>query len=133
MCLGCAPNQGFSAEQQLTVHLLDPTGKVQTASRFWIDWNNKWMGVIKTKKASPEQTAKVIDLMKIALTQTEADHFCGHRPAYGITATDSNGKTLKTSLCFDCYTWVLPGRRLSINARSAELAKVLKEIIDSTP
>lgn len=135
ICLGFFgnPDQVVSAEQQLTVHLLDSTGKIKTESRFWIDWNNEWLGILKTRKASPELTAKAIQLMKASLTHKESDHFCGHRPAYGIVATDADGKVLRTSLCFECFTWVLPGRRLNINAQSEELAKVLKEITESTP
>lgn len=100
----CGTAFAYAGIPTLTVHLLDHTDIKQTESRFWIDWSKKWRGIITTRAATNEKAEKIIQILRTSLTNTEASHFCGHDPIYGIEATDSNGKTLKTSLCFSCLT-----------------------------
>jgi hypothetical protein len=123
----------FAAPPSLIVHLLDVTDKEQTDQRFWIDWSDKWRGIIETKNASPQEAEKVIQILKTSLLTTPATHFCGHDPIYGIEATDSDGKKLKTSLCFKCLTWVKPKKRLDIAGKPGpdnELCMALRSIIE---
>lgn len=122
-----------AGEQTVTVHLLDHTDKKETKSRFWIDWSKTWRGVVATKAASETEAGKIIKLLGRHLTNSEALHFCGHDPIYGIEATNSSGKVLKTSLCFTCLTWVKPGKRLDIAGTPGPenvLCKALREVIE---
>ncbi|WP_193210428.1 hypothetical protein [Luteolibacter marinus] len=125
--------QSFADEPALIVHLLDHTDKQETKTKFWIDWSNKSRGIVSTKEASTEDAAKIVAKLRESLTNVEADHFCGHDPIYGIEAIDSEGKRLKTSLCFTCLTWVKPKLRLSISGtrgKDNELCKMLRDIIE---
>jgi len=125
-----------SPEDAVTVHLLDPTGKRATKERFWIDWSNEWRGIVTTREATPEQSAKLVESFRRGLLKEEAGHFCGHDPIYGIVAKSADGKVLKTSLCFTCLTWVKPGKRLSIaggKGAENELCKALREVIELPP
>lgn len=122
-----------ASAQTVTVHLLDHTGKKETKSRFWIDWSDSWRDIVTTKAASKEDARKITLLLRTSLTNAEASHFCGHDPIYGIEATDSAGKALKTSLCFTCLTWVKPGKRLVIAGKTGaenDLCKVLRSVIE---
>lgn len=124
------------AEDAVTVHLLEPTGKRATRERFWIDWSNEWRGIVTTREATPEQAAKLVELFRGALLKREAEHRCGHDPIYGIVAKSADGKVLKTSLCFTCLTWVKPGKRLLIAGGAGaenDLCKALREVIELPP
>lgn len=123
----------YAETPALIVHLLDHTDKKKTDQRFWIDWNDKWRGIVETRRASPEEAEKIIEILKRVLLTTEAAHFCGHDPIYGILAVDSEGKKLKTSLCFKCLTWVKPKRRMDILGKRGtdnELCLALRSIIE---
>ena len=128
-----AANVAGAGTPTVTVHLLDHTDKVETKAKFWIDWSKKWRGVISTKVVTGDDAEKIIKQLRSSLTNTEAEHFCGHDPIYGIESTDSEGKVLKTSLCFTCLTWVKPGLRLSIAGKRGaenELCKMLRDVIE---
>ena len=118
---------------KVTIHLLDHTDKQKTQTRFWIDWSKTWRGIISSKEVAGEDAEKVIKQLRSSLKNTEALHFCGHDPIYGIEATGSDGKVLKTSLCFTCLTWVKPGSRLEISGEKGpdnKLCKLLREFIE---
>ncbi len=118
---------------RVAVHLLDHIGKQKTKTRCWIDWSNQWRGIVSTKEVSGEDAGKIIRQLSESLKNAEAAHFCGHDPIYGIEATNAEGKSLKTSLCFTCLTWVKPGLRLNIDGeRGANnpLCKALREVIE---
>lgn len=125
--------QSYAEVPRVTVHLLDHTDKQETKTKFWIDWSKKWRGIVSTEEASEEEAAKIVAKLRDSLTNFEAEHFCGHDPIYGIEALDSDGKCLKTSLCFTCLTWVKPKLRLSIagsRGKDNELCKMLREVIE---
>ena len=118
---------------KVIVHLLDHTGKQETKSKFWIDWNESWRGIVTTKEASEEESLELVTKLREALSNTEAEHFCGHDPIYAVDAIDAEGKRLKTSLCFTCLTWVKPKKRLYITGQRGkdnELCQMLREIIE---
>jgi len=118
---------------KVTVHLLDYTDQQETKAKFWIDWSKKWRGIVSTAKASDEDAVKIIAQLRSSLKHTEAMHFCGHDPIYGIEATDSKGNLLKTSLCFSCLTWVKPDLRLDIGGKKGignDLCKILRGVIE---
>lgn len=120
----------------MIVYLLDHTGKKETPTRFWIDWSKNWRGIIETKRASEEQAGEIIKTLRSSLSSSEAMHFCGHDPVYGIEAKDQDGKILKTSLCFTCLTWVKPDLRLDITGKRGpenELCKLLRAVIELPP
>lgn len=116
-----------AVQPTITIHLLDHTRKSDTKNKlvrtivgdtrklFWIDWSKKWRAIDSTKTVSEREAVDLIALLRRNLASSEAGHFCGHDPIYGIEATDSDGKILKTSLCFTCSTWVQPDKRLNIN------------------
>jgi hypothetical protein len=123
----------LSGEAMVTLHLLDHTAKKKTETRFWIDWNKEWRGIVSSKVVTKESADEIIILLRKSLLNTEAMQFCGHDPIYGIEAIDTDGKILKTSLCFSCLTWVKPGLRLDIAGdRDANnlLCKKLREVIE---
>jgi len=125
--------QGYAEIPKVTVHLLDYTDQQETKAKFWIDWSKKWRGIVSTAKASDEDAVKIIAQLRSSLKHTEAMHFCGHDPIYGIEATDSKGNLLKTSLCFSCLTWVKPDLRLDIGGKKGidnDLCKILRGIIE---
>jgi len=125
--------QGVAEVPRVVVHLLDHTGKQETKTKFWIDWNKNWRGIVSSKEAPKDGAAKIVAKLRESLTNFEAEHFCGHDPIYGIEAIDSDGKRLKTSLCFTCLTWVKPKLRLSIAGelgKDNELCKMLREVIE---
>ena len=122
-----------AGEAKMTLHLLDHTSKKNTETRFWIDWSKNWRGIVSSKVVPKETADEIIMLLRKSLLNTEAMHFCGHDPIYGIEAIDTDGKILKTSLCFSCLTWVKPGLRLDIaGERGANnvLCKKLREVIE---
>ena len=122
-----------AAESQVTVHLLDHTGRKKTEARFWIDWSKNWRGVVASKVVTGKAADELILHMRQSLLNKEAGHFCGHDPIYGIEAIGADGKKLKTSLCFSCLTWVKPGLRLNIaGERGANnaLCRKLREVIE---
>lgn len=134
-----------AAEPTVTVHLLDHTGKSDTKNKlvptkkgdtrtlFWIDWSRNWRAIDSTKVVSGQEASDIIALLRQNLSNSLAEHFCGHNPIYGIEATDSDGKILKTSLCFTCSTWVQPDKRLKISGtRGVEnpLCKALRKVIE---
>lgn len=122
-----------AAAPEVTLHLLDHTDKQTTKERFWIDWKKSRRGIVTTKTVTGEPAAKIVSQLRVSLRETEAAHFCGHDPIYGIEATDPDGKALRTSLCFTCLTWVKPGKRLDIDGvRGPEnpLCKLLRETIE---
>ena len=108
----------IAGEAKLTLHMLDHTDKRKTETRFWIDWSKNWRGIVKSKTVTNEAADEIIIILRKSLLNTEATHFCGHDPIYGIEAIDTDGKVLKTSLCFTCLTWVKPGLRLDIAGRA---------------
>ena len=125
--------QGVAEVPRVVVHLLDHTGKQETKTKFWIDWSKTWRGIVSTKKVSDEDAVKIIAQLRSSLKNTEAMHFCGHDPIYGLEAVDSEGKLLKTSLCFSCLTWVKPNLRLDISGKAGidnELCKILRGVIE---
>lgn len=125
--------QALAGEAKVTLHLLDHTDEKKTESRFWIDWSKSWRGIVASKVVTGEPAEEIILVLRQSLLSTEASHFCGHDPIYGIEATDTDGKTLKTSLCFTCKTWVKPGLRLSIKGERGSdnaLCKKLREVIE---
>jgi hypothetical protein len=141
------------AETSVIVHLLDHTGKGDTANEsvrplsadtrplFWIDWSKNWRPVTATKTVKGAEADALNAQIKLSLESSESDNQCGHDPIYGIEATTSDGKVLKTSVCFTCGTWVQPEKRLSIsephgieNPLCVSLRKVIelpKEILDA--
>jgi len=104
-------------EPKITLHLLAAKGEKSNGNRFWIDWSDHWMGISKSKSIRGEEAQKIISLFERSLTNTEATHFCGHSPVYGVVAYREDGKKLKTSLCFSCVTWVKPKTRLDIKGK----------------
>lgn len=123
----------LAGEAKVALHLLDHTDEKKTERRFWIDWSKRWRGIVSSKVVTDEAAEEIILILRKSLRNTEASHFCGHDPIYGIEAIDTDGKTLKTSLCFTCLTWVKPGLRLSIaGERGANnvLCKKLREVIE---
>ena len=123
-------------ETKVTVHLLDHTDAKHTEHRFWIDWNEKWRGIVASETVTGEKAGELIEMFQQSLETTEALHFCGHDPIYGIDATNADGKVLKTSLCFTCVTWVKPGLRLNVaGERGAdnELCRSLRTVIELPP
>ena len=134
-----------AAEPTMIVHLLDHTRKsdadyklvrrVQGDTRplFWIDWSKKWRAIDSTKSVAGQEAASLIALLRQSLANTEAGHLCGHDPIYGIEATDADGKSLKTSLCFTCGTWVQPGKRLDITGPMGiehPLCQALRKVVE---
>ena len=123
----------LAGEAKVTLHLLDHTAKKKTETRFWNDWSKNWRGIVSSKVVTKETADEITAQLRKSLLNTEAMHFCGHDPIYGIEAIDADGKILKTSLCFSCLTWVKPGLRLDIaGERGANnaLCKKLREVID---
>ena len=92
----------LAGEAKVTLHLLDHTEKKKTETLFWIDWCDKWQGVVETKQLSGEVANKIIAQLDKSLLKQESDNKCGHHPIYGIEVTRKDGSTLKTSLCFSC-------------------------------
>jgi len=91
------------------------------------------MGISKSKSIRGEEAQKIIALLRRSLANTEATHFCGHSPIYGIVAYREDGKKLITSLCFSCLTWVKPKTRLNITGKRGienELCKALRAHIE---
>lgn len=143
----------IAGEPSVRVHLLDHTRKSDTPNKFdrpikgdtrpqfWIDWSKKWRDIKATATVKGAEATALQALLREALANTEAMHFCGHDPIYGIEAMDAEGKTLKTSLCLTFGTWVQPGKRLDIagppgieNRLCVVLRKVIelpKEILDA--
>lgn len=135
-----------AAEPKITVHLLDYTRESDTENKltrrvegdkrplFWIDWSKKWRAIDSTKALSGREASDLIALMRQNLADSEAGHFCGHDPIYGIEFTDSDGKTLITSLCFKCGTWVQPDKRLNISGKPMgiehPLCQALRKVIE---
>ncbi len=122
-----------AGDAMVNLHLLDHTDEKTTETRFWIDWNNTWRGIVSTETVTNEAAEEIILLLRKSLLNTEAMHFCGHDPIYGIEAIDTDGKILKTSLCFACLTWVKPGLRLDMageRGANNELCKKLRELIE---
>ncbi|MGB0153950.1 MAG: hypothetical protein ACPGFB_07950 [Verrucomicrobiales bacterium] len=120
-------------ETKVIVHLLDHTDAKNTEQRFWIDWNEKWRGIVASETVTGEKAGELIEMFQRSLEETEALHFCGHDPIYGIEATTADSKVLKTSLCFTCVTWVKPGLRLNLaGERGAdnELCRALRTVIE---
>ena len=95
---------------KVVLHLLDHTGKKPTDKKFWIDWSNDWRAIEKTKKIEGEDAQEIIDQLGVSLNKRQSGNLCGHDPIYGIIARNKDGKTVKTSLCFKCVTWVTPKR-----------------------
>lgn len=123
----------LAGEAKVILHLLDHTAKKKTETRFWIDWSKEWRGIVSSKVVTKQTSDEIIALLRKSLLNTEAMHFCGHDPIYGIEAIGTDGKILKTSLCFSCLTWVKPGLRLDIaGERGANnvLCKKLREVIE---
>ncbi|MGY8644163.1 MAG: hypothetical protein ACKVJU_24090 [Verrucomicrobiales bacterium] len=126
----------FAGENAVVVYLLDHTDKKKTETRFWDDWNNSWRGVVELKKVTGKEADALVALMKKSLLPEEATNFCGHDPIYGIIVKTEDGKTLKTSLCFKCLTWVCPKERLSISGKPGAENKLcieLRKIIELPP
>ncbi len=126
-------SHAFAEEAKVSLHLLDHTDRQRTETRFWIDWNKNWRGIVSSKVLTGQPAEEIILTLRQSLETTEATHFCGHNPIYGIEAIDAEGKGLKTSLCFSCLTWVKPGLRLNIaGERGAgnELCRKLREVIE---
>lgn len=122
-----------AAEPKVTLHLLDHTKKLKTETRFWIDWNDEWQGITKTKTVTGKIAEAIIAQLEKSLLAEESDNLCGHHPIYGIEVTRQDGSTLKTSLCFSCNTWVKPKKRLAIEAEygaQQPLAKTLRAVIE---
>ncbi|MEM1223702.1 MAG: hypothetical protein AAGH40_13185 [Verrucomicrobiota bacterium] len=103
------------AEERVILHLLDPEGSPVAGKQFWIDWNDEWMAVAEKKEIRSIEAKEIINLLAAMLLPDEATHFCGHSPVYGIEAFRADGVELRTSLCFDCLTWVQPNKRMSIS------------------
>ena len=123
----------LAGEAKVTLHLLDHTEKKETKERFWIDWCDRWQGVVETKTVTGEVADKIIAQLGKSLLKEESDNLCGHHPIYGIVATQEDGTVFKTSLCFSCGTWVKPKKRLSIAGKHGvnnELCKTLRAIIE---
>ena len=100
-----------AGEPKVMLHLLDHTGKEPNGKKFWIDWSKSWRVIEQTKIIEGGEAQTIIDQLRVSLKTTECLNFCGHDPVYGIIAKDKKGKTIKTSLCFKCGTWVKPGIR----------------------
>lgn len=135
----------------MTVHLLDHTRysldkkrepiDSDPKKRFWIDWSKEWRNINDTRSVKGDEAVALHTLLRESLVNSEAQHFCGHDPIYGIVAVDAEGKILKTSLCFTCGTWVRPNERLDIagpmgieNPLCVALRKIIelpKEVIDA--
>lgn len=123
----------LAGEAKVTLHLLDHTAQKKTETRFWIDWSKEWRGIVSSKVVTKETADEIITLLRKSLLNTEASHFCGHDPIYGIEAINTDGKVLKTSLCFSCLTWVKPGLRVDIAGELGAnnvLCKKLREVIE---
>ena len=120
-------------EAKVTVHLLDHTDEKKTETRFWIDVNEQWRGIVKTKEVVGEQAKQLIAVLDHSLQWVDSRNRCGHDPIYGIELVREDGSTLKTSLCFSCSTWVQPDRRMTIAGEHGinnELCKKLREVIE---
>ena len=123
----------LAGEAKVRLHLLDHTDKKKTEKRFWVDWNKNRRGIVSSKVVTNKPAEEIILLLRKSLLNTEAMHYCGHDPIYGIEATDTDGKIMKTSLCFSCLTWVKPGLRLDIAGKRGAnnvLCKKLREVIE---
>ncbi len=110
-----------AATSKVTIHLLDHTDKIKTKTRFWIDWSKQWRGIISSKTVTNEAADKIIKQLGLSLKNTEAEHFCGHDPIYGIETITADGKTRL---------------RLDINGERGpnnELCKLLREVIELPP
>lgn len=149
------PTLLWAGEAKLTLYLLDHTGKSDSKTAFeairkqdkqppfWIDWSKSWRGVTTMKSISGSDADTLISVLREHLLNTEAMHFCGHDPIYGVDAVTADGKPLKTSLCFKCGTWVKPDMRLDIKGRAGinnplckELRKLIelpKEVLEAKP
>ena len=128
-----------AAEPKVMIHLLDHTGKSSKDKKFWIVWSESWRVIEQTKIIEGDEAQTIIDQLKVSLDTSESMHFCGHDPIYGIVARDKDGKTIITSLCFKCSTWVKPGirgrkgKRLNINGKRGKdnpLCLVLRKHIE---
>ena len=108
-----------AAEPKVILYLLDHTRKEETEKKFWIDWSNAWVGIIKTKEIEGEEAELIVKQLRRSLKNTECTNFCGHDPIYGIIAKNKEGRTVKTSLCFKCGTWVKagPGKGLRLDIK----------------
>jgi hypothetical protein len=115
-------------EERITLYLLDTESPQSKNSRFWIDWKNEWMGVKEKKEIQGKAAEEIIALLTVALLPEEADHLCGHSPVYGIEAIRADGIKVKTSLCFDCLTWVRPNKRLWISGERGVENKLCVEL-----
>ncbi|MCH9023052.1 MAG: hypothetical protein IID32_09865 [Planctomycetes bacterium] len=94
------------------------------------------MAIVQSKTIKGEDAKKIVDLLGAMLKSSEATHFCGHSPVYGIVAKRADGNTVKTSLCFDCLTWVKPKKRLVIEGSRGinnPLCLVLRKHIELPP
>lgn len=135
----------LAAEPQVTIHLLDHTGKSDTPDKlqrptkedsrpqFWLDWCDTWRSIDSSKTVKGDDAIKLIALLRKSLASSEAINLCGHHPIYGIDAVTPEGKVLTTSLCFTCGTWVQPSRRLEINGPYGidhPLCKALRSVIE---
>ena len=129
-CLVGAAGEG---EVNVTLHLLDHTDEKKTASRFWLDWNDRWRGIVESKKITGDRAEEIIAKLRRSLLPEESTNFCGHDPIYGIEAVAADGKVLKTSLCFKCVTWVQPKKRLTIAGKPGAgnaLCRLLREELE---
>lgn len=113
-----AQEEGVKSQPVVTIHLLRSHPSEKAVGRFWIDWNNKWADVIKSKRVEGDGAREIVQLLSEQLLPKPAENFCGHHPIYGVVARNNEGTVLKTSLCFKCGTWVKPGLRLSISGNS---------------
>ncbi len=123
----------FAEGPKVLLHLLDHTDKIETPARFWIDWSRQWRGILASEMVTGAPAIEIVELLRSSLKNTQAKHFCGHDPIYGIVAVDENGLILQTSLCFTCNTWVRPNLRLDIAGQLGsenELCRKLREIIE---
>ena len=58
------------------------------------------MAIAQSKTIKGEDAKKIVDLLGAMLKSSEATHFCGHSPVYGIVAKRADGNTVKTSFVF---------------------------------
>ncbi len=135
MLCAAEPARKEAVEPKVMVHLIEPLKEngAPNQKKFWIDWRDVWYAIVETKTVSGKQAASLVELMEQYLLNSEAMHFCGHSPVYGIVARRADGQLLKTSLCFTCGTWVRPGKRLYLggepgikNPLCLELRKVIE-------
>ena len=77
-------------ETKVTVHLLDHTDAKKTEHRFWIDWNEKWRGIVASETVTGEKAGELIEMFLQSLETTEALHFCGHDRSTGFSCSSTN-------------------------------------------